>query len=133
MFQPYQPRELLSQSLSVADVHLISLRPELEGFIVPSKYYGIAAAGRPAIYIGKPDGEIAHILRESNTGFVVEPGDGEGLAELLIAYANDPSMCKDQGHRARKLFEDNYDFPIALKAWQDTLSNYVSCSDQLHT
>ena len=68
MFQPDQPREQLAESLSVADVHLISLRPELEGLIVPSKYYSVAAAGRPAIFIGDPKGEIATILQRSQTG-----------------------------------------------------------------
>ena len=43
MFKPYQPRERLAESLSAADVHIVSLRPELEGLIVPSKIYGIAA------------------------------------------------------------------------------------------
>ena len=50
-FQPYQRDEDLKYSLSVPDVHWISLRPELEGLIVPSKVYGIAAAGRPIIAV----------------------------------------------------------------------------------
>ena len=45
--RPYQPKENLSETLGVGDVHLVSLVPKLEGLIVPSKFYGIAAAGRP--------------------------------------------------------------------------------------
>jgi hypothetical protein len=52
LFKPYQPRECLGDSLTVPDVHLISLRPSLEGLMVPSKFYGIAAAGRPVLYLG---------------------------------------------------------------------------------
>lgn len=37
---------MLKYSLGVADVHWISLKPELEGLIVPSKFYGVAAAGK---------------------------------------------------------------------------------------
>jgi hypothetical protein len=37
-FEPYQPRERLAESLSAFDAHLVSLRPELEGLIVPSKF-----------------------------------------------------------------------------------------------
>ena len=77
MFQPYQPRDRVSQSLSVGDVHLVSLRPELEGLIVPSKYYGIAAAGRPAIFIGDPQGEVAALLRDYQAGIAVACGNGE--------------------------------------------------------
>ena len=45
-FFPYQDRSMLKYSLGVADVHWISLKPELEGLIVPSKFYGVAAAGK---------------------------------------------------------------------------------------
>src|SRR5262249_53428131 len=48
-FAPYQKSKLLKFSLSVPDVHWISLKPALEGLIVPSKFYGIAAAQRPTI------------------------------------------------------------------------------------
>src|SRR5262249_8429579 len=43
-FRPYQPVDRLRYSLGLPDVHLISLRPQLEGLIVPSKFYGVAAA-----------------------------------------------------------------------------------------
>jgi colanic acid biosynthesis glycosyl transferase WcaI len=47
------------------DAHWISLKPQLEGLIVPSKFYGIAAAGRPIIAITAKDGEIAHLQRST--------------------------------------------------------------------
>jgi colanic acid biosynthesis glycosyl transferase WcaI len=56
VFQPYQDRAQLKFSLSVADVHWISLRVELEGLIVPSKIYGIMAAGRPMLAVTSADG-----------------------------------------------------------------------------
>jgi colanic acid biosynthesis glycosyl transferase WcaI len=59
-FQPYQPLDRLALSLSVPDVHLVSLKPELEGLIVPSKFYSVLAAGRPVLFVGDPkagDGE----------------------------------------------------------------------------
>jgi glycosyltransferase involved in cell wall biosynthesis len=118
MFRPYQPRERLSDSLSAPDVHLISLKPNLEGLIVPSKYYGIAAAGRPAIFVGNPDGELAHIIKDSNTGFVVRDGDGVGLAEAILTLARNPQLPAEQGARARRLFETKYDFAHAVTAWE---------------
>lgn len=45
----YQAREMLPQVLHVAEVHLVSLNPTLEGLIVPSKFYSVAAAARPSI------------------------------------------------------------------------------------
>ena len=61
-FRPYQPRERLAQSLGACDAHLVTLRPELEGLVLPSKFYGIIAAGRPVLFVGAADGEIASLV-----------------------------------------------------------------------
>lgn len=117
----YQPRERLAESLSVGDVHLVSLRPELEGLIVPSKFYGIAAAGRPTLFIGSPEGEIARILEEGKCGCTVAPGDGDALAREIAALAADPARTQTMGRAARMFFEQRFDQPIALAAWRDVL------------
>jgi len=77
-FLPYQPRDTLADSLAASDVHLVSLLPALEGLIVPSKFYGILAAGRPVVFVGDPDGELARIIREAGCGHVVAAGDSPG-------------------------------------------------------
>jgi colanic acid biosynthesis glycosyl transferase WcaI len=118
LFRPHQPAERLSESLSLPDVHLISLRPALEGLIVPSKYYGIAAAGRPAIFVGHPKGEIARVIDQSATGFVVREGDKEGLIRAIRALWSDPGLVETQGKAARELFESRFDFPHAFAKWQ---------------
>jgi glycosyltransferase involved in cell wall biosynthesis len=120
-FEPYQSRDRLSESLSVPDVHLITLRPGLEGLIVPSKYYGIAAAGRPAIFIGDPDGEIARILTATGTGLVVAEGDGAALARAIDSLARDRRSADEMGRRARALFEAKYDLAFAVTAWDDAI------------
>jgi glycosyltransferase involved in cell wall biosynthesis len=83
MFKPYQPREKLSESLSVADVHLISLKPELESLIVPSKFYGILAVGRPVIFIGTEEGELAKIITKNQLGTVVKGFSKELIHAIL--------------------------------------------------
>jgi glycosyltransferase involved in cell wall biosynthesis len=120
-FQPYQARERLSESLSVPDVHLISLRPELEGYIVPSKYYGIAAAGRTAVYIGAVDGEIGHVLTNTETGFAVPEGRGDDLARTVEMLALNPETVAETGRRARKLFDSRYDLRIAVSVWETAI------------
>lgn len=122
MFQSYQPRERLAESLSVADVHLVSLRAELEGLIVPSKFYGVAAAGRPTIFIGDVDGEIAEAVRSHGCGLVVAEGDGAALAQSVTALAHDAALCVAMGARARAAFESAYDKTVAVARWQAVLS-----------
>jgi glycosyltransferase involved in cell wall biosynthesis len=120
-FRPYQPRDQLGKSLNVPDVHLVSMRPELEGLMLPSKIYGIAAAGRPAVFIGDPEGEIARLLKEEQCGYSVAQGDSATLVKQLQVLANDASLCQRMGRNARAMFERRFDKPIALKAWRELL------------
>jgi glycosyltransferase involved in cell wall biosynthesis len=120
-FKPYQPKTRLAESLSAADVHLVSLRPALEGLIVPSKSYGIAAAGRPTIFVGDKDGEIARLIAQHECGRTVEIGDGIALAETICELAANPELCRQMGQRARQTFETEFDKPIALARWEKLL------------
>lgn len=121
-FQPFQPRNKLAESLSVADVHLVSLRPAMEGLIVPSKFYGIAAAGRATAYIGDTDGEIPRYLNQHGCGFAVAPGEGEALAQRLYELAAEPERCYEMGARARALFEREFEQKIAIGKWEALLT-----------
>jgi glycosyltransferase involved in cell wall biosynthesis len=131
-FLPYQPRERLAASLSVPDVHLVSLRPELEGLIIPSKYYGIAAAGRPAIFIGDSDGEIARILKTDDIGRTIAPGDGAELAALIWKISANPALARRMGLRARRAFEQRFNLSTAVAAWADALTRVEASSEELH-
>ena len=120
-FRPYQPCSVLRQSLSVPDVHIVSLRRELEGLVVPSKFYGIAAVGRPLIFIGELYGEFATIVNNEEFGFAVEPGKSTELAQKILALSQNTTLCKKMGYKARRVFEKNYDKSISLRAWDEVL------------
>ena len=114
---PYQDRAALKYSLTVPDVHWISLRPELEGLIVPSKFYGIAAAGRPVIAITAKDGEIADLVRQHECGCVVEPGEADALAHVLTRLSTDPASVAAMGARARTMLDRHFTREQALQKW----------------
>jgi len=128
-FRLYQPRSALASSLSAADVHLVSLRPELEGLVVPSKFYGIAAAGRPTIFIGAANGEIARLVAEHACGRTVADGDGPGLARTILELAGDPAACRRMGETARRAFEAEFDRPIAVGRWEALLNDLMAKSE----
>jgi colanic acid biosynthesis glycosyl transferase WcaI len=121
LFKPYQPRDCLAQSLSAADVHLISLRPELEGLVVPSKFYGIAAAARPAIFIGDPEGEIGAEIHAADCGWCVRQGDVAGLVAAIRALRESRELLERMGHNARRIFDERYDKPVAVESWRALL------------
>lgn len=121
-FRPYQPRERLSESLGAADAHWLSLRPEMEGLIVPSKFYGIAAAGRPVIAITDLDGEIARIVMREACGVAVAPGDAAGLAAHIEALAQDPARVAAMGQAARAVIERDFGRADAFARWDRLFS-----------
>ena len=119
---PYQPRERLAETLGIADLHLVSLNPKLEGLIVPSKIYGIAAAGRPTLFIGAPEGEIALLVEQAGFGFTVAPGDGNALINRILQLAKDPELCASMGLRARRAFEQRWSKGTAVEQWEEVLN-----------
>jgi len=123
LFKPYQPREQLAMSLSVPDVHLISLHPSMEGLIVPSKFYGIAAAGRPTLFIGSKNGEIPLILEEAGCGYSVEIGQVIEASHILEDLAKDQDTCARIGQHARTLFERRFSMNHAMQAWDSLIAS----------
>jgi glycosyltransferase involved in cell wall biosynthesis len=120
--QPYQPREALSATLAVGNIHLVSLKPELEGLVVPSKFYGIAAAARPVLFVGAKDGEIARLVRGSQCGFAVSSGDADELVAHILEIAINPQLGRKMGERGRASFEQYWDQAHALQHWEQLLA-----------
>lgn len=113
-FHPYQPINRLRWSLSVPDVHFVSLRPTLEGMIVPSKFYGIAAAGRPVIHVGDPDGEIARIVEREQCGWNFCIGEVGPLTQRILELSQRPHEAEEAGFRARLAFDRQYARALSL-------------------
>ena len=120
-FVPYQDRNLLRHSLGAADVHWLSLRPELEGLIVPSKFYGIAAAGRPVVAITASNGEIARLVRQHDCGVVIEPGDTKALVRALVMLSTDEDKRTAMGTSARAMLDAHFSRRHAFERWQRLL------------
>jgi colanic acid biosynthesis glycosyl transferase WcaI len=116
-FLSYQTRDTLEDSLAAADVHLVSLLPALEGLIVPSKLYGILAAGRPLIFIGDADGEIGRVIHRAKCGRVLSVGDATGLRDALRNLETNPEERAHMGALAGQLFSEEYGLHRALERW----------------
>jgi len=128
VFKPYQPRDQLTLSFGVPDVHVITLLPELEGLIVPSKFYGIAAAGRPMLNIGDTEGEIATLLKTESCGYTRPIGDVSGVVDVLQAMLNDDESRRRMGANARGAFERRFDKKLALVEWRQLLGIGVAAA-----
>lgn len=114
---PYQPRDQLRLSLTVADVHWASLMPVMEGLILPSKLYGIAAAGRPLIMVGDRGGDIGRILQRREFGITVPMGDSEGFARAITELETDAERYVLYASNARAFIDQEASRKRIIDGW----------------
>jgi len=114
---PYQDRSQLRYTLGAASVAIVTLRSELEGLMIPSKIYGIMASGKPVIFIGSSEGEIARIVKEADCGFCVLPQATEELKGLVLSLYNDPVLVRQLGENAREYFEAHFERELQISKY----------------
>jgi putative colanic acid biosynthesis glycosyltransferase WcaI len=116
----------LSEMLAAGDLHLIPLGAGVAGCMVPSKIYGILAAGRPFVAMMEKHAEVARIAVEAAVGFVVAPGDAAALARTIGECMADRELLDAMGLRARALAETAYDRAIVTRRFTTFLAAVLS-------
>jgi hypothetical protein len=89
-------------------VHLVSVRPEASACVMPSKLYGIFAAGTPTIALIEPETELHELINDHAVGFTCSPNDDVSLAERIQELAADSDLVQTLGHNARRLAEREF-------------------------
>ncbi|MBI2835266.1 MAG: glycosyltransferase family 4 protein [Acidobacteria bacterium] len=102
-FLPYQPKSDLVHSFAAADCFVVALREGLSGYIVPSKLYGILAAGRPYVAAVERDSEAVAIAERDACGLAAEPANPRSLACAIRMLYNDRALTRGLGDNARKV------------------------------
>lgn len=120
-FFPYQPREQLADSLSAADVHVVSMHEAISGCLCPSKLYGILAAGRPVLAIASPETDLCRTVEQFDLGACCEPGNSQSIALAVAKFAAIRQTGVDAGTRARELAVKRFDRPIVLRQFEQLL------------
>jgi glycosyltransferase involved in cell wall biosynthesis len=125
-FLPYQPREVLSESLSAADVHYVGLNRGLAGYVVPSRVYGILAVGRPVLAAVDDESETAHVVREAGCGLVVPPGRPDLLAVALRDLHAGEHDLDEMGRRGRAWVTAAADRRVAVERYTSLLDDVIA-------
>lgn len=121
----YVPREHLGALLQSFTVGVVSLLPGHEGLSVPSKTYGLLAAGCPILGILPAESEIAMMVRETDSGIVVRPGDVDGLVSVLRQMAEAPTQREHWSQQARHTSQSVYALRHVAKAYEAVFANLV--------
>ncbi len=119
---PFQSNDSFKKSVSACHVSLVSLATGMEGMAVPSKIYGIMAAGIPVIALVPPQSEIAMIIKEERCGIVVEPGNINGLNDAILLLKSDKSIRQNMGLNGRRAFEEKYTTRKVAELYKNIIS-----------
>ena len=90
-FAGFAPESELELRLTACDLHLVSLREEWTGTVVPSKFFGALAVGRAVLFAGSPDSAIAIWIREHRVGWVLQEKTIGEVASALQLLAENPA------------------------------------------
>ena len=125
-FLPYQPRDALASSLSSADLHYVGLARGLAGYVVPSRLYGILAAGRPVLVAADEDSETVRLVRKAGCGIVLRPGRPDLVAMTIRDIAAGVIDLAGMGARGRAYVEREADRTIAFERYRRVISDVVA-------
>jgi colanic acid biosynthesis glycosyl transferase WcaI len=128
----YFPRDQIKYSLSLADVHLLTLRRSFAGIAVPGKLYGILASGTPVLMVGPEASDSADTIQCHDVGTVVDPGalgGHEAATEAVIETITDlyerPDRRRALGERGREVFLDCFEQARCCDQWTELLGREV--------
>ena len=126
----YRPRRDLADSLTLADVHLLTLRGDMAGLVVPVKLYGIMAAGRPVVMVGPRKSESGRTIEEAGIGHVIDPDeDGPAAMERLVGTLRelraDPEERRRMGRRAREAFRTTFERGVCCAEWERVIRETI--------
>ncbi len=125
VFIPYQNKEDLVYSLNAGDVHLVVNAKGIKGVSVPSKIYGVMAAGKPVLGILEKGSEARIIVEESDCGVVVDPEDYDEIRKTILYYIeNRGSMrLQEMGTNGRAFLDANLKRETSIRKYAEELKN----------
>ncbi|MDR5727262.1 MAG: glycosyltransferase family 4 protein, partial [Terriglobia bacterium] len=130
-FREYCDRADLGKNLAKGHLGLVTQLPQTVGSVVPSKIYGIMAAGRPLLYIGPDHSTPARHVHRFNSGWHIQPGDIDGLEQLLLRLNQNRHLLAEAGARARTAFDQSFDRPIGIARMLEVLEGKAYSSESV--
>jgi colanic acid biosynthesis glycosyl transferase WcaI len=125
-FAPFADENALQARLEAADMHLLSLNPEWAGVVVPSKFFGSLAVGRPVLYAGPPDSEIARWIAQYDVGLALGAGGVPAAADRLHELLRDPQDLSRWQVNAFDVYQREFSKKVVNDRWNQLLRAAVA-------
>lgn len=122
LFLPFQPKEDLVYSLNAADIHLVVNQKGIKGVSVPSKIYGIMAAGKTVLGVLEEGSEAHRLIQESGCGLVTEPRQYEQvITHIKALYNMNRRQLEEYGRKGRMYLEKHLRREHSLEKYRQLL------------
>lgn len=128
---PFAEEGELAQRLLAADIHLISLQEGWEGIVVPSKFFGSLAVGRPVIYAGPEGSDIAEWIHEFNVGRVLTDKTVIEVGQEILRLAQDPEQMREWGRNAHRAYQHHFTKEKVMDQWDTLLRSLLPAANGL--
>ncbi len=100
-FLPFFPASKIASVLAAPDAHIVTIKRGLEGVIVPSKMYGILAAGKPIVAVAPREADVAAIGEKRGFAVWGNPDDPAQVACAVRQILCDGNQLRHMGAAAR--------------------------------
>jgi len=121
-FAGFASEEELGKRLGAADVHMVSLAPNWTGAVVPSKFFGALAVGRPVLFAGSRKSAIVRWIEEFNVGWVLDDDASvDRVAVQLREFAADPSRVKAMREHCFEVYRREFSKAVQMEKWKSML------------
>jgi glycosyltransferase involved in cell wall biosynthesis len=122
-FAGFADESQLSLRLAAADVHLVSLRPTWTGTVVPSKFFGALAAGRPVLFAGDSQSAIARWVTRHEIGWVLTDDTIDAVAAGIPMMADDPISVMSMRQRCFDVYHREFSRSVQMRRWKTLLED----------
>jgi hypothetical protein len=99
-FLPFFPGNKVPSVLAAPDAHLITVKRGLEGVVVPSKMYGILAAGKPIVAVAPRETDAVSLGERLGFSVGADPDRPDEVVQTVRALVADYQRVENMGRAA---------------------------------
>ena len=124
-FAEFVSEERLNLRLEAADIHIVSLKSDWTGTVVPSKFFGALAAGRPVIFEGSEDSAVALWIQKYELGWVLTPQSLDSVRDSIKRISQSPEDLRRLQEHCHRIYQQFFSRQLVTSKWNELLQNLV--------
>ena len=118
---PFVDESELESRLGSADIHMLSLKNNWAGVVVPSKFFGSISIGRPVLYAGKRESDIGQWITKFDVGLILDEYNVKEIADRLIEFSDNRPNLGYWQKQAFSIYHCHFSKKITMDKWDDLL------------